>query len=45
VPLYQLEEAILLLAVYSRKAVGINATISDASLIKELIGKLELIFN
>ena len=45
VPLYQLEEAILLLAAYSRKAVGINATISDASLIKELIGKLELIFN
>ena len=42
-PLHKVEECLMTIAEYNAKSVGIDANTSDTELLKELIGKLELI--
>ena len=39
----QIEAGLLILSDYSAKAVGINTTVKDGELLKEMVGKLELV--
>ena len=39
----QIEQSLVILSDYSAKAVGINTSVKDAELLKEMVGKLELI--
>ncbi len=41
--LQQSEACMLLLADYSAKAVGVNTNVKDGELLKEMVGKLELV--
>jgi DNA polymerase III subunit delta len=42
-PLHKVEESLLLIAEYNAKCVGINSSESDTELLKEMMGKLELV--
>ena len=39
----QIEQSLVILSDYSAKAVGINTSVKDAELLKEMVGKLELV--
>ena len=41
--LHQVERSLLLLGEYSTRAVGVNSSVTDGELLKELVGRLELI--
>lgn len=42
-PLQKLEQCLLILAAYSAKAVGVGSNASNSELLKEMIGKMELV--
>lgn len=42
-PLHKVEECLITIAEYNAKSVGIDSTANDSELLKELMGKLELI--
>jgi DNA polymerase-3 subunit delta len=42
-PMQKIEQCLLILASYSAKAVGIGTNMSNGDLLKEMIGKMELV--
>jgi len=44
-PIHKTEQCLMMLGDYSAKAVGINADIDDSELLKEMVGKMELILH
>ena len=43
--LHQIEASLLILSEYSAKGVGVNTNVKDGELLKEMVGKLEMVLS